>query len=130
MNPKNVFSRFLATVAWVASVPFLITCKQGTEVTPQPPVITDQHMCSSACARLYSLKCEEGDPIDMKKSCESSSDCVPGQYCIRHTCHVSCEDFCVDTENAGVWLDPTCVSKIVSCSQVNSCPGEKKKLTS
>jgi len=106
----------------------LATCRQSPEITPQPPVITDQHMCSAACANLQTLKCEEGDPVDMKKKCAGSEDCVPGQYCLKGTCYVSCDDFCVDTQNAGVWLDPTCVSRIQSCKEIEMCPVPQKKL--
>ena len=112
----------------ISIVLFTFGCREGVDVTPSPPVITDQYKCSSACARLQKLSCEDGNPIDMKKSCSVTYDCVPGQLCINNTCHVTCEDFCIDTQNAGVWLDPGCVSKINKCSEIDSCPIPKKKL--
>jgi len=113
---------------WII-IPTLLffACKNNVEITPQPPIIVDQHMCSAACANLQSLKCEDGNYIDSKKHCDSTYECIPGQLCMSGTCHTSCEDFCIETQNAGVWLDPTCVSKINSCPEIDSCPQTKNK---
>ncbi len=104
------------------------TTNQG-KITPNPPVITDQHACPAACANLEKLGCPEAQPIDMGTNCFHDADCfnVHGsrdmtQTCINGRCNTSCTNFCVETENQGVWLDPICVSKITSCSQIETCP--------
>jgi hypothetical protein len=105
----------------------------GGKVTPNPPVITDQSECAAACANLQQLHCSEGDPIDMGHACQASADCLSldgqpdaKQACVAGRCQVNCTNFCIDTENQGVWLDPGCVKGIKACSEINSCPLPKK----
>lgn len=88
---------------------------------PNPPKITDQHECVFACANLQKLGCEEGNPIQTKLSCATTSDCPLGQSCSGDVCTVSCAQFCIETENSGVWLQPGCTSRIVSCDQLQTC---------
>jgi hypothetical protein len=104
-----------------------VGCPKSLGVTSQPPVVTDQDQCVPACAKLKELHCADGEPIDMKKSCVIQAECGPGQTCSGGTCHASCEQFCRDTEDQGVWLDPICVSQITSCDQVDSCPTPQPK---
>ena len=106
------------------------TCQNNAgKVTPNPPVITDQAECAAACANLQRLHCVEGEPIVMGTSCQVNSDCRgldgnpdPLQVCSAGLCTTSCTNFCIETENQGVWLDPKCVQSITSCDQINSCP--------
>ena len=70
---------------------------------PTPPVPPDTDKCVSACANLTKLHCSEGDPIKM------SDGSV-----------VTCEQFCRDTQNQGVYLNPDCVSKVTKCSDVET----------
>jgi hypothetical protein len=112
------------------------SCKYSSvsAVPPGPPVatpatVTDQSICTEACGNLRSLGCAEGKPIDMRTSCTTSADCLdlsnkpdPMQTCLYHKCTVTCETFCIDTENQGVWLDPACVKTIKSCKQIDQCP--------
>lgn len=110
------------------------TVNNDGKVTPQPPVINDSHECEAACANLQRLRCPEGEPIDMGKSCKEVNQCVgldgkpdPKQYCgTNGHCMVTCVQFCIDTQNQGVWLDPACVKQITSCEQIHSCPVPKK----
>lgn len=131
--------RITKRVTVLSAVGFLLVltgsdCKttEPGNITPVPPVITDSGDCAAACNNLARLKCEEGAPIDMGKSCQDASQCTsaPGdskQYCgTNGHCMVTCQDFCVDTQGKGVWLDPACVAKITSCDQINSCPTPKK----
>lgn len=107
------------------------SCKTNSGmITPNPPVVTDQDHCAAACANLQKLSCQEGDPIVTGTSCKVDQDCKDPdgnwdvyQQCstVGH-CMVSCVNFCITTENSGVWLDPGCVEKITSCDQVDSCP--------
>lgn len=108
----------------------VVSCNQGRAVSPSPPVITDQAECVAACDNLRALGCPEGNPIDMKHTCHVAADCKdfsgnvdPKQACAANgECMVTCAQFCIDTEDAGVWLDPGCVRSIRSCDQVESCP--------
>ena len=113
----------LRAVAMVLFALNILGCPADqTKLSPHPPIITDQSLCPAACANLRKYSCVEGQPIDMKHSCDIDDDCHNiNQKCIASRCTTSCEQFCVDTENAGVWLMPQCLSTITSCSQINSC---------
>ena len=112
----------LSCVATVLMAMIFVGCPKGR--SPNPPVIVDQNMCAAACNNIgpKGLNCEEGKPINVKRQCASTAQCSRGETCESGWCSVSCEQFCVDTENQGVWLDPTCVAKITSCDQVDACP--------
>lgn len=138
MDWKNM-QRITKKITVVSAVGFMLLltasdCKTTNDgkVTPQPPVITDSSECAAACTNLEKLKCEEGQPIDMGKSCKDAGQCqaLPGdskQYCgTNGHCMVTCTDFCKDTQGKGVWLDPACVAKITSCSQIDQCPSPAK----
>lgn len=100
----------------------LVACPSKPQpVTPMPPVVTDQSMCGAAGTNLRRLNCPEGLPIDMLRSCSTSSDCAKGNDCSGGKCYASFEQFCLDTSNAGVELFPACLAGITSCGQVNSC---------
>jgi hypothetical protein len=117
----------IAAVTILSIVACFLGCPHTNEITPMPPKITDQDQCAPACANLQKLGCEEGKPIDMKRACSADTDCDSHQTCAAGRCTASCETFCRSTENAGVWLDPVCVSKITSCGQIDSCPMLEKK---
>lgn len=99
-------------------------CPQDPIVPPTPRVdsggIVDA--CINACHKLKELGCVEGNPIDMNTPCKTNANCGEKQYCsLLGTCVVTCAQFCVDTYNSGIYLDPDCVAKISECSQVNKC---------
>jgi hypothetical protein len=119
----------------VVNVAILGACDCTSSSAPKPVVtipalVTDQANCPGACAHLVALGCAEGNPISMGKACQTDDDCVgldgktPDllQACVSAQCTVSCTNFCIATENEGVYLDPTCVMSITACSQVNTCP--------
>lgn len=135
INHKNGISNYVKVITLVIFAVFLpaATCNVGGKVTPNPPVITDQHACSAACSNLEQLGCDEARPINMGRVCKIVTDCkgLDGQpdkrqECIAGTCTTSCTNFCIETENQGVWLDPVCVSKITECKQIDSCPLAQK----
>lgn len=66
--------------------------------TPHPPTDTDQ--CPAACEHLRELGCPEGDPLEDGTTCEK---------------------FCIDTQEAGHGLNPTCVKDITSCEEIDNC---------
>jgi hypothetical protein len=117
----------------------IASCKTNRGlVTPNPPVVTDQGDCVAACDNLKTLGCEQAQPIDMGTTCKVDADCLGPdgatdkfQTCSAlGTCMVTCANFCVSTENQGVWLDPTCVKKVTACDQVEQCPAPKKPANS
>lgn len=124
MIMKRIFSAVFA----VALATVFVGCPTNPGVTPQPPVINDQAKCQAACDHLKALGCEEGQPIDMHTTCRINADCAANQTCSAlGTCMVTCVQFCIDTENAGVWLDPGCVASINTCAEINQCPLAKPK---
>lgn len=98
--------------------------------SPHPVTVTDQGNCPAACGRLKALGCPEANPIDMHGQCHVDADCLgpdarpdPFQTCsAAGTCMETCTNFCVETEDNGVYLDPTCVANVMSCAEVNTCP--------
>ncbi len=115
-----------STTKFIAAVTSCLTigCREKP-VTPMPPIVTDQAACPNACSNLRKLGCEEAQPIETNVSCIVDSQCGRGAVCSAGVCLVSCEKFCVDTEDRGVWLDPTCVARVSSCSMIDSCPTAK-----
>lgn len=67
---------------------------------PTPHIPDDTHMCADACENLRALGCQEGEQLEDGSSCES---------------------FCVETQDSGHALNPTCVSQIQACSEIESC---------
>ena len=90
-------------------------------ITPDPIVIVDTNMCQPACTNLRALGCEEGTPIFTGEPCNAGMGCSDGATCIDYMCKVTCERFCEDTQKNGVWLNPTCVTKITDCSDIETC---------
>lgn len=70
---------------------------------PTPPAPPDTDKCAAACANMTKLKCDLAEPITM-----------PGGNT------VTCEQFCRDTQNQGVPLNPTCVATVTSCADVDT----------
>ena len=68
-----------------------------------PPIViepTGTENCAAACQHLVELGCPEGDPLEDGTSCTK---------------------FCEDTQRSGHPLNPTCVMKMSSCSELNGC---------
>jgi len=126
---KAIRNTFNVMITCMIGLVFL-GCPREPSVTPQPPVVTDQALCAEACQHLNKLGCDEGLPIDMGKDCMNTSDCNDKQVCSDEgRCVTTCEVFCVDTENQGVWLDPGCVSTIEICQDIENCPMAKPKMS-
>lgn len=75
---------------------------------PGPNVAPDTDLCGRACANLQRLGCPEGEPL-------ISTDADGG------TVQVSCEQFCIETQNTGVPLNTRCISKVKSCEEAHRC---------
>lgn len=97
-------------------------CKDHRPVTPTPPVIADTDMCDAACARMRQLSCPEARDVATGMECVADSDCAYGEQCVDRICFATCEQFCTDTQEAGVWLDPGCIAQITACESISSCP--------
>jgi len=75
---------------------------------PEVPVHGDKPLdagspadCKAACDRMRALKCPEGQPDDEGNTCET---------------------VCEHVESSGtVTLDPVCVTKIKSCTDIDRC---------
>jgi hypothetical protein len=59
-----------------------------------------QRSCQAYCQHLRTLGCKEGAPLQSGTSCET---------------------FCIDTQTAGHDLRMSCVLKIKSCAEIQSC---------
>ncbi len=70
---------------------------------PPPPVPPDTDKCATACANLTKLHCAEAEPIKMSDGSVTT-----------------CEQFCRETQNQGVYLNPDCVSKVTTCAEVET----------
>ena len=69
--------------------------------TPQPiPVITDTEMCDAAEANLIKLGCPEGKPTKRGKRFG---------------------DVCRELQENGIFVNPRCLTIIVSCVNVDVC---------
>ena len=90
---KETIAIFLTSIALTG---LLLACGPR----PIPHIPPDTAQCSAACENLRAIGCEEGEPL---------SD------------GTSCEKFCVDTQNSGHWLNPTCVKDITSCDDIEAC---------
>ena len=81
---------------------FLGACQPpSNEFVPAPtPIVKDTDYCEAAGKRLEELKCKESVPTKTGKTFA---------------------EFCRETQNAGIYLNPVCLSKITNCNQVNCC---------
>ena len=133
--PLLPITRFALGSAWVASagLAFALLTSQCHVIQPgvsaAPSTVTDQSSCQAACDNIKSLGCAEANPIDMGTKCNADTDCMgpDGKHDTYQTCSaaggciVTCANFCVSTENTGVWLSPTCVVSVTSCSAIDQC---------
>ena len=76
-----------------------------TPVSPRPtPIVQDTEKCLSAEVRLEELKC-----IKHEFTPEGKNFAL----------------FCQETQSAGIFLNPDCLSKVASCDQVDVCTHSK-----
>jgi hypothetical protein len=134
MKPmKGIFGCILASMLLFGTCGASCNNNHG-KVTPAPPVVTDQGDCQAACDHMKDLGCVQANPTEMGTTCKFDSDCKGpdgnwdhGQSCAANgRCIITCTNFCIATENQGVWLDPTCVKNITSCDQIDQCPLPQK----
>lgn len=76
-----------------------------TPVRPQPtPVVTDSDWCEKAQENLLRLQCAEGEPTKKGKSFA---------------------EFCRETQENGIFLNPRCLAGIDRCQMIASCTPTK-----
>ena len=106
-------------------LPFLLiltACSNCSPAQERPidyrdtPVVKDSDSCGTAQKHLNDL-CN-ADPSKNSYCCAVVEDTKKGK---------NFETFCHETQDNGIFIDPTCLSSIVDCSQIDMCTGTKPK---
>lgn len=127
MDSRTRIFRFFGVAAAIAILSYTTSCNGGgctggPDWDPDP--VPDTEYCWIACEHIGpsdgGLNCPEGLPLEMKPDACAGADAGATGDCI------SCQKFCEDTQNNGVWLNPRCVVNIQECSQIDSCQEVKK----
>lgn len=83
----------------------LCACPPGREApSPRPEPMTDTEWCVPMCAHLAELKCPEAEPVydnDLKTT-------------------VTCAEWCQGLQINGSFLNPRCISRVLTCDQIES----------
>lgn len=83
-----------------------VSCFQSNQLKPQPtPIVVDSDYCLLAQENLQKLKCPEGMPLPNGDTFKT---------------------FCESTQNAGIFINPRCLSTITTCLQIDKCTGTTK----
>ena len=79
----------------------------GSDVIPEPviPVVTGSEWCERAEKNLLALGCPEGEPTKKGKSFA---------------------EFCRETQENGISVNPECLAGIKSCDAISACDGGKQ----
>lgn len=92
----------------------IIGCQaHGTDtgnIIPVVPVVYGTEYCSYAQIHLYNL-CQS-DPGKNHYCCEVVAPTKKGK---------SFQDFCIETQNNGISLDPLCIIGILNCEDIDKC---------
>lgn len=119
-------SNMRAMASLVCLMTCFLGCPSGLGINGQVERVivdfNDNGACNQACVKLSSLGCVEAQPLKADRQCVEDSDCPDISSCIRGECETSCLDFCIATQDNGVWLNPTCVMNIKTCDELNLCP--------
>lgn len=75
--------------------------------TPPPNEPTGTEACEAMCTNLAGLGCEEGGPV-------YNSD-LPGKEDVPNQ---TCEEFCIEIQTRGVFLNPRCLATVKDCSEI------------
>lgn len=97
------FMRFFLIALF--SLTMMTDCNKTNVSPPRPtPIVVDTNYCKDAEVHLLELKCAVGQPT--KKG-------------------VPFEEFCKQTQNAGIFINPKCLSTVATCEAVDICTGSK-----
>lgn len=84
-------------------------CTGANQNLPKPtPVVKETDYCSAAERRLLQLHCSEGNPTKRGKTFTQ---------------------FCYETQNNGIFLNPKCLAQITGCEQIESCDNASNDIT-
>lgn len=87
-----------------------VGCNNGTKVPPHPNFVpTDTELCELAGKNLVVNKCIQDDKTFTKRG-------------------KSFKEFCEETQNNGIWLNPKCLSNI-KADNVSSCQDQMNACT-
>ena len=93
----------------IACMVFVLACSSQQIPKPTPVIPTDTSSCDDGCKHLQTLT----DPRDNKLSCMEAR---PLQLPSGDT--ESCTDYCVDRQNSGRSLHPSCWITLTSCLDI------------
>ena len=94
----------LSAILMILSGFIFINCGPLNSTMPPhaTPAVQDTEFCAAADAHLVSLSC------------------VSNPYTKRGKTFTQ---FCQETQAAGIYLNPKCLSTVTSCDQINQCTG-------
>ena len=87
----------------------VLGCPPRDAVVPPPNPPPDTNLCGNMCAHLKQLGCEEAESV-YNNDLPGPPD-VPNQ---------SCEDFCTEMQDKGVFVNPRCVALVESCENIET----------
>lgn len=91
----------------LSAILVLVGCPTDPAKSPNPIPAPDSNLCGAMCDYLVQLGCEEGKPL-------YDSD-LPGP---RGVPNETCENWCIKTQDHGIFLNPRCVMKASSCLNI------------
>jgi hypothetical protein len=95
----------------IVSLIFACSKFSGSNPPPAPaPLVSDTDYCGPA-------------ETNLEKLCQTNS--TANAYCCKVVAltalHKTFEQFCTETQNSGVFLNPKCLAAVVSCDQIDKC---------
>lgn len=96
-------------LALLALILLALGCPPKDPVVPPPNPPVDTDLCGEMCEHLKTLGCEEGEDV--------YNNDIPGPV---DEPNQSCEDWCAEMQDKGVFINPRCVSKVESCDEIET----------
>lgn len=108
---------------WVISLGTLIVASCNpqnngnmTDAHRNTPVVSGTEYCGAAEKHLQEM-CD-ADPQNNMYCCQAVQSTKKGK---------TFEQFCIETQNAGIQLDPRCLSQITKCEEIDFCLGTRQR---
>lgn len=103
-------------------------CRCSSTNEDPAPVIRPQpgaEHCGEACAHIGlkseqtpdALECEEGLPVMVAIGEQGTVECEPDAGVLE--C-ISCEEFCVEQHEKGIYWNTTCIMQVTSCEEIET----------
>lgn len=96
-------------------IALVISCQPRKADYRETPTPTGSEYCGLAEQHLMTM-CR-ANPEDNLYCCQAVSSTKKGK---------NFTQFCEETQNAGIALNPECISKIVSCGDIDKCLGTSR----